>query len=384
MKVKYYIRSISTILLSLIVLFIGCSDESEPEPEPATYSVGGTVTGSSGTVILVNNGEEISVDGGSFTFPTKIADGSTYNVTVKSAPTGQICEVTNSSGTIAGANVTNVGIACEDLPLGTYTIGGTVTGLTGTLVISNNGVDELTINEDGGFTFATPLADGSAYQVTIVSQPSGELCSIANGSGTVNGANVSNVEISSQSTPDVGTNYFSVDGSDPSLFYEFQPDKSLLAKSNNGFGTISNVVGLAYDADNDITYAYAGTSKKLLSVNRTTGVATEIADIATSEMWDLAYNKNADVLYGINFVYGTLTSINVSTGELTEIASDPSITKVYGLAYDAANDKLYGSTSSSGKGQIISISTSTGVATLVGENDFLFSGLAYDSDNNGL
>ena len=54
----------------------------------------------------------------------------------------------------------------------TYTIGGTVSGLTsGTLVLKNNNGDDLTINANStSFTFATALASGSAYTVTVGSQ----------------------------------------------------------------------------------------------------------------------------------------------------------------------------------------------------------------------
>ncbi|MCS6972224.1 MAG: hypothetical protein NZL89_04295, partial [Leptospiraceae bacterium] len=36
-----------------------------------------------------------------------------------------------------------------------YTVGGTVTGLSGTLVLQNNGGDDLILTADGNFTFAT-------------------------------------------------------------------------------------------------------------------------------------------------------------------------------------------------------------------------------------
>src|SRR5208337_980502 len=38
--------------------------------------------------------------------------GNVYNVTVETNPPGQTCAVTNGSGTVASANVTNVAIAC--------------------------------------------------------------------------------------------------------------------------------------------------------------------------------------------------------------------------------------------------------------------------------
>ena len=82
----------------------------------SSYSVGGTVSGLSGTVVLQDNGgDNVSVSAnGSFTFPTSLASGASYNVTVKSYPSGQTCTVANGSGTVASANVTNVAVSCTD------------------------------------------------------------------------------------------------------------------------------------------------------------------------------------------------------------------------------------------------------------------------------
>src|SRR5690349_14680526 len=64
-----------------------------------TFSLGGTVTGASGTLVLhdstASTSEDLTVNAsGEFTFPTKLADGTAYTVTVKSAPAGQSCSVT--------------------------------------------------------------------------------------------------------------------------------------------------------------------------------------------------------------------------------------------------------------------------------------------------
>ncbi len=77
----------------------------------------------------------------------------------------------------------------------TYTIGGTVSGLSGTLVLQNNGGDDLTITADGAFTFNTALADGSTYSVTILTSPVLQNCTVTNGSGTINGADVTDVSV---------------------------------------------------------------------------------------------------------------------------------------------------------------------------------------------
>ncbi len=68
-------------------------------------------------------------------------------------------------------------------------------GLSGTVVLQDNGGDDLTINSNGSFTFATPVAQGATYSVTVLTQPSGQTCSVTNGSGTMGGANVTNVGV---------------------------------------------------------------------------------------------------------------------------------------------------------------------------------------------
>ena len=79
-----------------------------------------------------------------------------------------------------------------------FTVGGSVSGLAGTgLVLQDNGGDNLTVSSDGNFVFATAVANGSAYAVTVKSQPSApsQTCSAAGGSGTVATANVTDVVI---------------------------------------------------------------------------------------------------------------------------------------------------------------------------------------------
>src|SRR5690242_16578716 len=81
-----------------------------------------------------------------------------------------------------------------------FTVGGTVSGLTGSgLVLQNNGASELTITANGPFSFARSLADAAPYQVTILKQPAGQTCSVTNGLGTIHAANVSDVTIACSS-----------------------------------------------------------------------------------------------------------------------------------------------------------------------------------------
>jgi len=80
-----------------------------------------------------------------------------------------------------------------------FSIGGTVSGLPGgqSIVLLNNGRDSLTIAANGRFVFGSLVPFNGSYLVTISSQPASANCTVANGSGTVNG-DVNNVQVTCQ------------------------------------------------------------------------------------------------------------------------------------------------------------------------------------------
>ncbi|HXA48312.1 MAG TPA: DUF3443 family protein [Burkholderiaceae bacterium] len=104
------------LILIACAMIAGCGGSSTP---PSTFTVGGTVTGLTGAVTLQNNGgETITVSAnGAFTFPTAKSIGSPYAVTITGvAPNYYTCSVTNATGNVLLANVTNVGISCALVP----------------------------------------------------------------------------------------------------------------------------------------------------------------------------------------------------------------------------------------------------------------------------
>jgi 6-phosphogluconolactonase (cycloisomerase 2 family) len=167
-----------------------------------TYTLGGTVSGlgSGDSVVLGDNGtDSLSVSSnGSFTFNSPIAQDSTYAVTVKTQPTGQVCTVANGTGSGVTANVSNVSVSCSN---DTYTVGGTLSGLgpNDHVVLSNNADDALTLTANGLFTFKTPVAYNSSYSVTVSTQPSGQFCSVSGGVGADVKANVLSVAVACSS-----------------------------------------------------------------------------------------------------------------------------------------------------------------------------------------
>ncbi|AKV01580.1 hypothetical protein AKJ09_08243 [Labilithrix luteola] len=165
------------------------------------YTVGGTVSGlAGGSVTLQNNGgADLVVNAnGTFAFPTPIASGATYAVAVKTQPgtPTQTCVVTHDSGTMGTAKVTDVQVTCTTSK---YKIGGTVAaGLTGSgLVLENNGGDALAVDASGPFTFATSIASGATYAVTVGTQPTNpsQTCTVMGDTGTVGAGDITSVAV---------------------------------------------------------------------------------------------------------------------------------------------------------------------------------------------
>ncbi|HSY96214.1 MAG TPA: beta-propeller fold lactonase family protein [Steroidobacteraceae bacterium] len=207
------LRSIGSVTF-LALLMVGCgggnSGSSPPPPPQPTYSIGGTVTGLSGSGLLLqtNSGDVVPVPkAGAFRFTNQLVGGAAYTVTVKTQPStpAQNCVVTNGSGTVGTANVTTVAVACSTVA--NYTVGGTVSGLVGsglTLAVCHvqiNGPglhlpdckNQKQVSVDGTYTLDAvyPWNYSGADYVSIAQQPSSptQNCTISNAAISTQAAN---------------------------------------------------------------------------------------------------------------------------------------------------------------------------------------------------
>ena len=66
------------------------------------------------------------------------------------------------------------------------TVAGTVIGLNlgNELVLQNNQSNTTLVSVNGNFSFAAPLANNESYLVTVLTQPTSQICTVLNGSGT--------------------------------------------------------------------------------------------------------------------------------------------------------------------------------------------------------
>lgn len=78
-------------------------------------SLSGSITGlTAGGLVLATGSSTVAVSNGatSFSFGANFSEGMSYNVSVHTQPSGLTCTVSNGSGTVPAADVSNIAIAC--------------------------------------------------------------------------------------------------------------------------------------------------------------------------------------------------------------------------------------------------------------------------------
>ena len=179
MKLSKIAQTLPAVLLSLSLAACGGSAAS-------FGTVSGTVTGldSGQSVTLQNNGgDTLTVTGNtSFTFATALVELTKFAVTVPTQPLGKTCPVTRGTGVIPndGSSANRIVVACVP-----DTLGGVVTGLApgASMTLDSGAGVQATVTQNGVFTFPGLLTAGTAYAVTVVTQPAGQTCTVANPAG---------------------------------------------------------------------------------------------------------------------------------------------------------------------------------------------------------
>lgn len=166
-------KAVCAVMLAALVAACGGGGNGQ------TFTVGGTISGLTGTVTLQTGSfsRSFSSNGGQ-TLSNPIPDGATYDLKVKTQPAGQICTITNGSGTVR-ANVTNVLVTCGSADR-TYSKVSTFLSATGNPLSNAEGI---AINAAGDMY----LADMMSHRILKVS--SAGVVSTFAGSGALGSAN---------------------------------------------------------------------------------------------------------------------------------------------------------------------------------------------------
>lgn len=159
-------------------------------------SIGGSVTGLTTDGLVLANGTNtvtVPANATSYTFPQQIGNYAAYSVNIQSQPARLTCTVGNNVGTASGVDINWINVVCTP---NTFNLGGTVSNLTTTGLRLTNGSD--TVNVAAGatsFTFPTKVADGAVYGVAVLNQPTGQTCTVANGTSVMGSADVTNIQV---------------------------------------------------------------------------------------------------------------------------------------------------------------------------------------------
>ncbi|MGK5092801.1 M28 family peptidase [Deltaproteobacteria bacterium TL4] len=177
-------------LVGFVFVFLGaCYRDSTTQVPLASdeklYRIGGFVRSISGTVNLQNNESdflEIRSEG-SFTFEQPLANGSTYQVTIKQKSENLGCELTHETGVVENKDVDDIEVSCGEKTRVTFK--GVVVGLDGSLTLQTSTNEMVFLEQNGNFEATLSLVEGFSYIWGIFSQPESQVCRIENGSGIV-------------------------------------------------------------------------------------------------------------------------------------------------------------------------------------------------------
>ncbi len=273
-------------VLAVLALSSGCSknhgaDAPAAAPPAYTITVAADKVFGSGLHLILNGNTDDDLFIGknqTFRFRTQLVSGEPYDITIIQQPTdpSQTCTMTNGTGIVNGRNITAV-VTCTT---NKYTVGGTVTGLAGQVILHNDvpkkPYDTLTIDASGPFAFGKEVTDGNNYAISIFRQPSVQTCTLTHATGVLKGAKVDNVALSCEdNVPTISVKSASVvegdTGTGTGNTLEFTVKLSLLARQNVTVDYATSD-GTATLADNDYTAAngtltiYAGTNSSIINV----------------------------------------------------------------------------------------------------------------------
>lgn len=289
------------------------------------FTISGSVSGLGGNPVVLqdNGGNATSVAAnGPFAFSTAVASGSGYAVTVKTQPVGQTCTIANGSGTVAGADITNVAVTCA---VAVYNVGVTVTGLPygESITLQDNGGDDLVRSANGTANFATPLDYGASYAVTISVAPATQAnCTVAGGTGTVTAA--VNIAVD---CPHFA--YVTNEGDSALSLYQIDnATGALVAASGGPFGTLASPYLVTTTPNLAIAYvtSIVGGGIDAYGLDASTGVLTANGAFAAGvESYGLAFTPSGAFAFVPNFSAGNVAvfSVNSGSGALAQIGGSP-------------------------------------------------------------
>lgn len=163
------------------------------------WKVGGEISGLSGTLVLRRSGSQTTTitSNGSILLPWGFPHGSAVAITIASQPESQLCALHGGTVVSITSHSGALEVTCSTRR---YAVGGTVSGLSGTLVLENTLGDVWSVTSNGAFAFPNTVAHGSSFGVSVRTQPAGQTCAVSQGSSLAVTSTVSSIAIECETT----------------------------------------------------------------------------------------------------------------------------------------------------------------------------------------
>jgi 6-phosphogluconolactonase len=254
----------------------------------------------------------------------------------------------------------------------TYSIGGTVSGLTGAgLVLRNNNGDDLPVPANAtSFTFTTPIAAGALYNVAVQAQPSGQNCTVQSGSGTAN-APVINVAVTCTAISGGPLALVANSGSNTLSIYRANASTGALT-SLGTVGTRAYPYRIAITPNGLFAYVtdLVGNSVSLFSIDSAAGTVTQNSGggRATTNPYGIAMDPLGRFVWVANYSAHTVSAfaIDPTTGVLTVAGAPVSGgTHPHSLAAHPSGNYVYAVNELGNSVSAFSVNASTGELTLL-------------------
>jgi len=334
----YRVRTLLGVV-SFAFLLTGCNDEPETPP---TYTVGGTVSGVAGRDFVLSNGLggniPVAANATTFTFAA-VPEGTPYNVTIRQQPSapGQVCTVTNGSGTVGTENVTSIVVTCEKTT-------------DKFAYVTNPTHKSLAIYSIGESGMPIPVSDAFAIAdsepSSIIFEPSKRFGYVANGATatlTVLSINENNGAPTIVATVPTSVPVFelAVDPVGRFLYVSSTQDQVRAYAINQTDGTLTDVPGSPFvlggagrelKVDPTGTYLYVANETlgalNAFAIDQTTGALTPLPGspfAAVASALGVEIDPAGERLYSVSRAAGAIAgfSIDAATGALTPLAGSP-------------------------------------------------------------
>ncbi|TGN10404.1 hypothetical protein [Leptospira ilyithenensis] len=220
-----------------------------------SFALGGSISGLTHSGLVLSSGtaspESLTVSSGAsaFQFTNKINPESTYNISITNQPSGNVCTISNNTGTMNG-NVSSVSIICETIT--TLYVLNTQAQIIRAMTVSSNGSLSLLNTYSTGISAGFMLWNGKHI---VIGGGSDVKSYLRNPDGTITSSN----SLTLTNALDGGSQYFEPSGkffyahSSSNFFSKIQIDTDGLLSAETSYGSgCYLVVGPVHPASNNV------------------------------------------------------------------------------------------------------------------------------------